>query len=54
MCYGEGGWELPKRGKLRQFADLRRGGGAWQEMGGVFVGGGVDTPVHTMIKYKYY
>ena len=28
---------------LGQFADLRGGGGAWQERGGV------DTPIHTML-----
>ena len=41
---------LPKKGRLGQFVDLR---GAWQERGGgVFEGGGgVDTPIHTMINH---
>ena len=39
---------LPKRGKLRQFEDLR---GSWKKRGvGVF-GGIVDTPVHPMCSF---
>ena len=40
------GGGLPKKGGFRQFADLRR---AWQERGGYFWGGGVDTTMHTML-----
>ena len=47
-----GGHEKPikKRGGIGQFADSRRGGGAWQKRGMVFLRGGVvDTPIHNMI-----
>ena len=38
---------LPRKGGgLGQFADIR--GGAWQERGGGFFQGSVDTPMHTM------
>ena len=38
---------MPKMEGFGQFANLR---GAWQETGGgVFEGGGVDTPMHTML-----
>ena len=40
--------ELSKKG-LGQFSDLRGGGGAWQERGGVFEGG-LIPPMYTMVK----
>lgn len=36
---------MPKKGRLRQFPDLR---GAWQEGGDVFEGGS-DTQMHTIM-----
>ena len=36
--------ELPKKGELGRFAALK--GGVWEGVGG----GGLDTPMHTMMK----
>ena len=38
---------MPKKGGLEQFAGLRGGGLAGKRGGGVFEGGGVDTPMQT-------
>ena len=41
-------WDLPKKGGLGQFADLRGGERDDKQEGSGVFHGGVDTPMHTM------